>query len=147
MKIVGCGVRFHVHVYNEWKLDALLMKESAMAAVKKPASRLMTGNSISIVLVTAPPKLADSLARKLLEERLIACANLLPHVTSLYRWQGKVQRGKEVLLVMKTDRRRLKRLHKRVRELHSYVVPEFLVVTIAAADSGYAAWVSGASRI
>jgi periplasmic divalent cation tolerance protein len=109
---------------------------------KKPASKLATRNAVRIVLVTAPPKLAESLARQLLKDRLIACANLVPRVTSLYWWQGKIQRDEEVLLVMKTHQRHLKRLHARVRELHSYDVPEFLVVSVTAADGVYAAWVS-----
>jgi periplasmic divalent cation tolerance protein len=113
---------------------------------KKPASKLATRNAVRIVLVTAPPKLAESLARQLLKERLIACANLLPRVASLYWWQGEIQRDEEVLLVMKTHQRRLKRLHARVRELHSYDVPEFLVLSAAAADNTYATWVEDSVR-
>jgi periplasmic divalent cation tolerance protein len=113
-----------------------------MAATRKPASQLIGNRSVQIVLVTAPPKLAEKLARQLLKERLIACANLMPRATSLYWWQGKLQRDAEILLIVKTQRRLLKTLHRRVRELHTYEVPEFLVLTPSEADRLYAQWVS-----
>lgn len=103
-------------------------------------------SALRIVLVTAPKKEAEKLARTLLEERLIACANLLPGVTSLYWWEGKVERGAETLLVMKTPRSHVRRLFKRLRELHSYSVPEFLTITPGESNPDYEQWAKLATR-
>jgi len=97
--------------------------------------------SIRIVLVTAPPREAEKIARTLLKERLIACANLLPGVTSLYWWEGKVQRDGETLMVMKAPARYVKKLLKRVKQLHSYLVPEFLTIAPLEGNPDYLAWV------
>lgn len=97
--------------------------------------------SIRIVLVTAPPKDAEKIARTLLIERLIACANLLPNVTSLYWWDGKIQRDGETLILMKTPARNVKKLLTRLKQLHSYSVPEFLTLSPIEANPNYVAWV------
>lgn len=101
---------------------------------------------LRVVLVTAPPKHAERLARKLLSERLIACANLLPGVKSLYWWQGKIERSAETLLVLKTPARNIKALMKRIPALHPYSVPEVLALPVAAAHKPYAKWVETESR-
>lgn len=97
--------------------------------------------SIRIVFVTAPPREAEKIARTLLKERLIACANLIPRVKSLYWWDGKIQRDGETLIVMKTPARNAKKLLKRVKQLHSYSVPEFLTLTPKEGNPDYLAWV------
>ena len=98
-------------------------------------------SSIRIVLVTAPPGEAGKIATTLLKERLIACANLLPKVTSLYWWDGKIQRDGETLMIMKTPARNVKKLLKRVKQLHSYSVPEFLTLTPREGNPDYLNWV------
>ncbi|HLX60909.1 MAG TPA: divalent-cation tolerance protein CutA [Planctomycetota bacterium] len=95
---------------------------------------------LRVVFVTAPEKEAETIARKLLEERLIACANLLKGVQSLYWWEGKIGESAETLIVMKTPASKINALMKRVRELHSYSVPEFLALGIMEANPAYAAW-------
>ena len=101
---------------------------------------------IRIVLVTAPAKAAEALARRLLQERLIACANLLPGVRSLYRWQGRLEQARETLLVLKAPSRNTRKLMARVQELHPYDVPEILVLPVAAAHAPYARWVLEEAR-
>ena len=97
-----------------------------------------------IVLVTAPDlRTGRRMARAALARRLIACANLIPRVESHYWWQGKVESGAEVLLVMKTRRRLLVALEKLVLKLHPYDTPEFLVLPVAAGHAGYLAWLAG----
>jgi len=86
--------------------------------------------SARIVLITLPDLDAGRrMARALVEERLAACANLLPVSASIYRWQGEVQEDPEVLAIVKTRVERLAALETRVGELHPYDVPE--IVTLA----------------
>ena len=95
---------------------------------------------IAIVLTTigADPD-AAVLARTLVDERLAACVNVLPPMASLYRWKGKVEEDREQQLVIKTTADKLPALERRVRELHPYEVPEFIVLT-GAGSAAYAAW-------
>lgn len=92
--------------------------------------------------MTAPdPETASRVARALLDERLIACANLLPGVTSLYRWQGEVRSDAEVLVVMKTRAALVPRLMERATALHPYQVPELLALPVAGGLPAYCRWV------
>lgn len=101
---------------------------------------------LAIVLTTVP---ADpngaSLARTLVEERLAACVNLLPAMSSIYRWQGAVESADERQLVIKTTRERVEALQRRIAELHPYDVPEMLVLPVAGASAAYAAWLREAT--
>lgn len=83
------------------------------------------------------------LARLLVERRLAACVNLLPHVNSVYRWQGAVEEAAEVLLVMKTSAEMLPALEAAVRELHAYKVPEFLALAVESGSQPYVDWLLG----
>lgn len=96
-----------------------------------------------VVWVTAPDHdVARRLAMGALESRLVACANLLPGVESHYWWQGKLEQSSEVLVVFKTTRQRLTALEARVRDLHPYDTPEFVVLPIDAGNEKYLAWVT-----
>lgn len=98
--------------------------------------------SAVVVLATAgSAEEAERIATALVDERLAACVNLVPAVTSIYRWQGAVERATEVLLVMKTRRARVKPLVARLRELHSYDVPEAIALPIDAGSRTYLDWV------
>lgn len=96
---------------------------------------------IAIVLTTIGAG-ADTaaLARTLVEERLAACVNVLPVMTSFYRWKGAVEEDTERQLIIKTLATRVPALEARLRELHPYELPEFVVLT-AAASAAYASWV------
>ena len=98
-----------------------------------------------VVLVTcANAAEARRIARAVVEERLAACVNILPGaVTSIYRWKGKVESARERLL-LKTSRKRLAKLQAAVERLHSYDVPEFIALPIAAGSRKYLAWLEGA---
>jgi periplasmic divalent cation tolerance protein len=77
------------------------------------------------------------------EARLAACANILPGpITSIYRWKGKVESAPERLLLIKTSRRRLAKLQAAIDRLHSYDVPEFVVLSITAGSRSYLAWIA-----
>ena len=99
-----------------------------------------------VIFVTAPAREAEPLARTLVAERLAACANLIPGVRSLYWWRGKLETSGETLLILKAPPRNVKRLMRRVTELHSYEVPEVVVLPVRDALRAYAAWVREEAR-
>ena len=83
---------------------------------------------------------AAALARTLVEERLAACVNVLPEMTSIYRWKGAVEQDRERQLVIKTTGERVAALEARIRQLHTYDVPEFLVLPVAGGSKAYLNW-------
>ncbi len=94
-----------------------------------------------IVLTTAATHdEAARLAGTLVEERLAACATLLPSVESIYRWEGQVESATETLVLLKTALDQLPALETRLRELHSYQVPEFLVLNVESGSHAYLDW-------
>ena len=102
---------------------------------------------VRVVLCTVPSRdVAERLAHSLLEEKLVACVNVLPGVRSMYRWQGAIEEAGELLLLMKTASDRYDALEERIRELHPYDVPEVLAVDVADGSAGYLAWVLGETR-
>ncbi len=104
-------------------------------------------DSVALVLSTVDdPAQADEIARTLVDERLAACVNLLPGCRSIYRWQGRIEEADETLMLIKSTRNRLVALEKRLRDLHPYDLPEFVVVAPDAVASAYAAWVIGETR-
>jgi len=95
----------------------------------------------SIAFVTAPgPGQARKIADGLVGEGLAACCNIVPQVESVFSWKGKVERERESLIVIKTRKSLQKRVIKRVRELHSYEVPEVVFFPIEAGEPGYMKW-------
>ena len=94
------------------------------------------------VLMTAPDaEVAERLARTLVDERLAACANIVPGVVSVYRWEGEVQRDSEVLIILKTSAEVLDDLESRAVELHPYDVPEVLALPVRGGHGPYLDWV------
>jgi periplasmic divalent cation tolerance protein len=97
--------------------------------------------TFALVLVTAPDlKTARRLAKAALAARLIACANLVPKIESHYRWQGKIEKGAEVLMLLKTARPKLAALEKLVLAQHPYDTPEFVVVRLDGGNRRYLDW-------
>ena len=89
---------------------------------------------------------ARRVARTLVEEKLAACANLLPGVESLYRWQGEVETAQEIVVIFKTNRDRYYQLEKRLQELHSYEVPEVVALRVEAGALPYLRWIDDSCR-
>ncbi len=103
---------------------------------------MSNGDSFARVVLTtaANPEEAERIARSLVEERLAACATLVPSVRSIYRWEGKVEDAQETLLLIKTGTEQLAALEARLHTLHSYQTPEFLVIEPTAGSIAYLAW-------
>ncbi len=93
-----------------------------------------------VLTTTANPEEAARLGRTLVEERLVACATMIPAVQSIYRWQGRVESSTETLLLLKTGPDQLPALEARLHQLHSYQTPEFLVLAVDAASQPYFDW-------
>ena len=90
-------------------------------------------------------EVAARIARALVDERLAACVQALPGLTSTYRWQGAVQVDAEILLLIKTARARIDDLKRRIAELHPYDTPELLVLEVVDGAADYLAWVEASS--
>jgi periplasmic divalent cation tolerance protein len=99
-----------------------------------------------VLTTTATPEEAARLGRVLVEERLAACATLIPAVQSIYRWQEAVESATETLLLLKTGPDQLTALEARLHELHSYQTPEFLVLAIESASHPYLDWLQASLR-
>jgi periplasmic divalent cation tolerance protein len=100
-----------------------------------------TSCTARIVLTTAAnPEEARALSRALVDEQLAACATLVPAVESIYRWKGAIESSRETMVLLKTDVDRLAALETRLRQLHSYEVPEFLVLPIETGSRAYLEW-------
>jgi periplasmic divalent cation tolerance protein len=96
-----------------------------------------------MAIVTAPSHdVADRLVTTIVEERLAACGNIVPGLTSIYHWEGALQRDSEVLIIFKTTRAVLAQLMTRVAEIHPYDVPEVLAVPVTAGLDAYTTWVA-----
>ncbi len=100
-----------------------------------------------VVLVTCPPTEAESLASKLVEEELVACVNVIPAITSIYRWKGELCKDSESLLLIKTHQNLWKRLENRVLELHSYETPEIICVPIEIGNQAYLDWLNAQLKV
>jgi periplasmic divalent cation tolerance protein len=86
------------------------------------------------------PEDAEWISREVVERGLAACVNILPAVTSVYRWKGDVEKNEEILLLMKTTRERFEALKEAIVSMHSYEVPEVIALPIEAGHAPYLAW-------
>ena len=105
----------------------------------------MSGDATDAVMVfmTAPTgEEAARLAEMLVGAHLAACVQILPEIESVYRWQGKIERQPEILLLAKTTQAKFAELEREVRALHSYETPEIVAVPITAASSPYLKWLT-----
>jgi periplasmic divalent cation tolerance protein len=102
-----------------------------------------TSSARIVLTTTSNPEEANRLGRTLVEERLAACATLIPAVESIYAWKGKVETSSETMLLLKTGAAQLAALEARLHRLHSYETPEFLVLAVESGSHAYLTWVFG----
>jgi periplasmic divalent cation tolerance protein len=101
--------------------------------------------AVRVVLVSGPDlETMRALCRALVEERLVACANLVEGATSVYRWEGAIEEAGECLAILKTTESRLSALEARVIALHPYDVPELVILAVSGGSGPYLDWVRGA---
>jgi periplasmic divalent cation tolerance protein len=96
---------------------------------------------IVVLITTGSPEEAERIAQALVAEMLAACVNIIPGVTSVYRWQGEVHRDQECLLVVKSRQDVLDDLVRRVQALHSYEVPEVIALPLVGGNEAYLSWI------
>lgn len=105
------------------------------------------GGPFAMLYATFPEgEAAFAAARTLIDERLVACANLLPGMRSLYRWQGKVESAEEVVLLLKTTAARVPEAMARIAQLHPYDVPCVVEVPLGAVHGPYGEWLRESVR-
>ena len=99
-------------------------------------------NKVVVILVTAPDaKTGTEIARDLLERRLVACANIIPGIRSIYWWKAQLEESDEVLLLLKARKEDVAAAARRVRELHPYDVPEVVATEVVGGLEAYLEWV------
>lgn len=101
----------------------------------------MTDIVLVLTTVGAANDQGQRLAQQLVDERLASCVNLFPPMVSVYRWKGQIERDNEQQVVIKTTRERLGALEARIKELHPYELPEFVVVSVDGGSQAYLDWV------
>lgn len=105
------------------------------------------GRNRVVIVTCANRHEARRIAQAVVGKRLAACANIFnASVYSVYRWKGKVETAREIIMFLKTTTKRLPQLEREVRRLHSYNVPEFIVLPIVAGSSGYLRWIEEGTR-
>lgn len=96
---------------------------------------------IVVFVTTSSEEEAARISRSLVEAGLVACANVLPRVRSIFRWEGKVTEEQESLIVLKTRSGLMKQLEKAIKKMHSYSVPEIIAIPIAQGSAEYLSWI------
>ncbi len=102
----------------------------------------MPTDAIVVFMTAANLEEAARLAEMLVTERLAACVQILPEMESVYRWQGKLERQEEVLVIAKTIKSRFEELEKKVRAIHSYETPEIVALPVTAGSALYLEWLN-----
>ena len=101
----------------------------------------MKSGYVAVFVMCHSRKEANAITCALLKKRLIACANIFGHVTSRFRWKGKIDKASEVLVIMKTRSANFAKVEREVKRLHSYDVPEIIALAITAGSSAYLGWI------
>ena len=107
----------------------------------------MDDDAIVVFMTAANGEEATRLAEMLVGAHLAACVQILPEIESVYRWQGKIERSSEVLLLVKTTRGKFDELEREVRALHSYDTPEIVAVPIVTGSAPYLEWLNQATDL
>ena len=105
----------------------------------------MSDDAIIVFMTASNGEEAARLADMLVGAHLAACVQILPEMESVYRWQGKIERAPEILLLAKTTRSKFDELEREVRALHSYDTPEIIAVPVVAGSAAYLEWLRQAT--
>lgn len=102
----------------------------------------IVGEAIVVLITAANSDEAGQLAEMLVAQRLAACVQILPETQSVYRWQGKVERAAEILVIVKTTKSKFEELERAVRAVHSYETPEIVALPVAIGSLPYLSWLN-----
>jgi len=100
----------------------------------------MTDEAIVVLTTAGSEEQAEEIASALVSECLAACVNVVPGIRSVYKWKGKIEKDREVLVLVKTTAGRFEAVRRRIRELHSYELPEAIALPVVDADPDVLAW-------
>ena len=103
-------------------------------------------DALVVITTTETEEDAERLAHLLVERELAACVQVLPQITSVYRWQGKVERAGETLLLIKTTRQAYPRLESAIKENHTYQTPEIIALPVEAGSIEYLDWLNASVK-
>lgn len=106
----------------------------------------MNEDAVVVFVTTSTIDEARKIGKTLVEERLIACVNILPQVESIFYWQEKICNEKEALMIIKTKKPLIDDIIKRVKSIHSYSIPEIIALPIISGSEDYIKWVKDATR-
>ena len=107
----------------------------------------MDNTSFIVVLITAASaEEAENIAKSLVEEKLVACVNIIPQIKSIYWWEGKMCKDEEVMLISKTKQSLFTAVMDRVKSLHSYEVPEIISFAISEGSPEYLNWIEKVAK-
>jgi periplasmic divalent cation tolerance protein len=98
-------------------------------------------NARIVLTTTGSQEEAGKIAHTLVDRRLAACVNIVPQIESVYRWQGKVETAQEWLLLIKTQAKLYERVRQAIQELHSYELPECVMLEVTAGSQEYLDWI------
>lgn len=98
-------------------------------------------DEVVVFVTTSSEEEARNIANALIDQKLVACANIVPSVNSIFRWQNQICREGEVLIMLKSVRQRMDALIEKVKEMHSYEVPEIIALPVIAGSKEYLDWV------
>ncbi len=101
---------------------------------------------VIVYITTSNAEEARSIAKAVVEERLAACANIIDNISSIYWWKGRIEEDSEALLLLKTPRAKVEALIARVKELHSYELPDITVIPLEGGLEEYLMWVKEETR-
>ncbi len=114
---------------------------SNLGAAAFYAARFYMTHHRLVLTTTSSPGEARKLANALVEKRLAACVNILPKIASIYRWKDKVEESQEFLLLIKTTDSSVEKVREAIQELHSYELPECIVLPIEGGSEAYLKWI------
>ncbi len=101
---------------------------------------------VIVYITAANEEEAEKIAKALLDAKLAGCASIVKNLRSIYRWQGKIEDGSEVLMIVKSRRELFGRLAEMVKQLHSYSVPEVIAMPVVEGSEGYLTWLEEETR-
>jgi periplasmic divalent cation tolerance protein len=137
--LAACGILFLTFIWAPYLLQS---PKSAFASSSLANAKTMSGATIRAVLVTVPSlEVGKKIAEGVVKNKLAACVNIIPQVTSIYEWEGKVTEDSELLLIIKTQESRFEELSSFVQANHPYDVPEVIALPIDQGSKSYLDWV------
>lgn len=101
---------------------------------------------IVIFITASDKKEAQNIARCLLKDKLVACVNIIDKIESFFWWQGKIDKAKEALLIVKSNKYKFRKIVKLVKSMHSYEVPEIIALPIVSGEKRYLRWLNASIR-